>query len=551
MRSTHDSKQLEAPIFGPLQEDDSIIQEIISRRERGEVLEILPEQASSTSTQNVNIDNLSDCLLHTDHAKMKKYIDDKYHDAFSGRHQLQEPSSVARAKWTRDWYYVHANRYFEIHKSSGLASPSSIQSDSKWSESQFGPITEEEYHIRDIMERITAGHFPEVLPSQVNPHSLPILKYDDLLESLLEHEQKEFEIYIDEQYERFLKRYDVVTAEYYTLHWTNKTEKRKIVARDRAQWARDYYYIHLSEFILFPRAELMPPVDQDRNDHYPLTSLQSRTLTESQASLQYLLNHMFHRNELSTIEQNVAADKGLSLCEGISIVERYRDTLSGANIKPRWEVTLSVPIHARWRERNTGEVIYHSKGFLTCDNLWTRSQIIKIHPEYQSVVITVSCYKSGKRYFASGITVTGDNVDGICITGVERKGNILICDDRSIRNLRKEFAHRIKQHYHAITLVSPDGHMLPCVYEIHHNPNLTDSCLIYPLDQISDSRSNAMFNTCATSIVKEHSGSYTSACMTHKRSKISQNASKLDGITSQAIAVDVYFGFVWRDIAIR
>ena len=49
--SDHESGDLESLVYGPLNEQDSIIQDIMSRREGDEFPEVLPEQASSDSIE--------------------------------------------------------------------------------------------------------------------------------------------------------------------------------------------------------------------------------------------------------------------------------------------------------------------------------------------------------------------------------------------------------------------------------------------------------------------------------------------------------------------
>ena len=117
--SDHESGDLESLVYGPLNEQDSIIQDIMSRREGDEFPEVLPEQASSDSIENLDINCLLEWLQHTDHAKMKKYMNDRYHDSLNGGDQLQESSAMARAKWARNWFYVHASKYFEFQKYTG------------------------------------------------------------------------------------------------------------------------------------------------------------------------------------------------------------------------------------------------------------------------------------------------------------------------------------------------------------------------------------------------------------------------------------------------
>ena len=83
--SDHESGDLESLVYGPLDEQDSIIQDIMSRREGDEFPEVLLEQASSDSIENLDINCLLEWLQHTDHAKMKKYMNDRYHDSQWGR----------------------------------------------------------------------------------------------------------------------------------------------------------------------------------------------------------------------------------------------------------------------------------------------------------------------------------------------------------------------------------------------------------------------------------------------------------------------------------
>ena len=115
--SDHEPGDLESLVYGPLDETNSIIQDIMSRRQADEIPEVLPEHASTDSIENVDIIGLLEWLQRTDHAKMKKYMDDRYHDYLNGDGQLQGSSAKAHAKWARDWFYVHASKYFEFQKS--------------------------------------------------------------------------------------------------------------------------------------------------------------------------------------------------------------------------------------------------------------------------------------------------------------------------------------------------------------------------------------------------------------------------------------------------
>ena len=115
--SADESEHLEDVVYGPLDETDSIIRDIISRHEGGEFPEVLPEQASSDSIANGDVSDMLHWMQHTDHEKITKYMEDRYSDSINEGGSMQVSSAVARAKWARDWYYVHATKYFWLHKS--------------------------------------------------------------------------------------------------------------------------------------------------------------------------------------------------------------------------------------------------------------------------------------------------------------------------------------------------------------------------------------------------------------------------------------------------
>ena len=362
---------------------------------------------------------------------------------------------------------------------------------------QIGPLTEEDTHVNDIVYRKEAGDFPEVLPHQTSRSAELVLYHGSLLRSIQVEEREDFENYIEDRYAGYCKSLPV--------------EKRSC-ARIRAMWAREYFYTYLYEFILLPRRGIL----HEQYDN--------------------LLRYMLSRQGLQTSESKFASTQGFTDCESLTGLEKYRDVLAGAMITSRHDDMSLTPVHARWRDRRTGEIIYQCM----YDQLYTRTQILGMHPKYQSFVITVSCLQDENQYFAVGTLANGNMLPYLKVTNVERYGDLLHFDDSTCRDLQRRFAHLTTRSYHSIRLVTVDGHMLPCLYGVY-NASTSASCRIVPIENESDINVLLcdMRTVCATPTDSERPMRFHSVV---KKRRIT-NLPALDSIRS---GIQVYFGLVWK-----
>ena len=355
---------------------------------------------------------------------------------------------------------------------------------------QIGPLTEEDTHVNDIVCRKEAGDFPEVLPHQTIRSAELELDHISLLRSIQFEEREDFEDYIEDRY---------------AVYINNLPVEKKSCARIRAMWAREYYYIYLYEFIVLPRRDIL---------HEPYDSL---------------FLGMFSRQELRTSERDFASIQGFTDCKSLTRLEKYRDVLAGAIITSSYDDVSLTPVHARWRDRRTGEIIYQCM----YDHLYTRTQIVDMNPRYKSIVITVSCFEEGNQYFVVGTLANGKMLEYIKVTTVERNCDLLHFDDCTCRDLQRRFAQLTTQSYHSIQLVAVDGHMLPCLYGVY-NASTSSSCQIVPIENKSDIK-------CLLATPKDSERSMKVYTIGKKR-----KITNLPPLKCTRSEIQMYVGLVWK-----
>ena len=93
--------------------------------------------------------------------------------------------------------------------------------------------------VRSIMERRTAGEFPEVLPSDSCCAADGATPANDILAWVRKAEHAKIQSYIDECYATYCASGVVLGGS---------------EALNRATWVREYYFVHLEEYFRTERA---------------------------------------------------------------------------------------------------------------------------------------------------------------------------------------------------------------------------------------------------------------------------------------------------------
>ena len=99
--------------------EDSVVNDIITRRTNGEFPEVLPSETLTASDIDNGVEDVLAWGKKIEHVLIQSYMNERYREYREAGQVLGEPEPLIRAKWAREHYYFHLSKFWESQQSDG------------------------------------------------------------------------------------------------------------------------------------------------------------------------------------------------------------------------------------------------------------------------------------------------------------------------------------------------------------------------------------------------------------------------------------------------